>query len=126
MSAMDVVPMLKLPQQWPLVVNATIAMAALAMLDLVGAYAAKEWMLRRGAGMFALGLVAMVLLFWVYASALQFADLAIVTLGWIVLLQVGILVMEAVKYGVHYPAKTWAVVAVIMAAQGYLVLSATA
>jgi len=123
---MDVVPMLKLPQQWPLVVNATIAMAALAMLDLVGAYAAKEWMLRRGAGMFALGLVAMVLLFWVYASALQFADLAIVTLGWIVLLQVGILVMEAVKYGVHYPAGAWAVVAVMMAAQGYLVLSATA
>jgi len=28
--------------------------------------------------------------------------------------------------GVHYPAKTWAVVAVMMAAQGYLVLSATA
>ena len=37
-----------------------------------------------------LGAGAFVVLFWVYASSLQYAELAVVTMGWIVLLQVGI------------------------------------
>ena len=123
-TAMDVVPMLKLPSTWPFVLNATIAMAGLAALDLVGAYAAKEWMLHRSASMLGLGMVSMVLLFWVYASALQFAELAVVTFGWIVLLQLGVLVLDQVKYGVHHPPRTWMVVGIMMAAQGYLVIGA--
>ncbi|MBK6887629.1 MAG: hypothetical protein IPH03_15090 [Tetrasphaera sp.] len=123
MSAMDVVPMLKLPASWPYVVSATVAMGALAALDLLGAFAAKEWMLHRSAWMGALGAASMVLLFWVYASALQFAELAVVTFGWIVLLQIGVLVLDQLRYDVHHSTRTWVAVAVMMAAQGYLVLS---
>ena len=38
-----------------------------------------------------LGAAAFLVLFWVYASALQYAELALVTMGWIVVLQVGLL-----------------------------------
>ena len=125
MTALDAVPMLRLPSSWPLVVNATVAMAALAVIDLVAAYAAKEWVLHRASSMLALGVVSMVLLFWVYASALQFAELSVVTFGWIVLLQLGVLVLDQFKYGVNHPPRTWLVVAIMMAAQGYLVLGST-
>ncbi|HPF81406.1 hypothetical protein [Nostocoides australiense] len=125
MSAMDTLPMLRLPASWPLVVNATLAMTALALIDLVAAYAAKEWVAHRAPAMAGLGACAMVLLFWVYASALQYAELAVVTLGWIVLLQLGVMVLDTLKYGVDYPARTWIIVGGIMAAQGYLVITSS-
>ena len=103
MTALDVVPMLRLPSSWPLVVNATVAMAALAVIDLVAAYAAKEWVLHRASSMLALGVVSMVLLFWVYASALQFAELSVVTFGWIVILQVGVVLLDRYRYGTEMP-----------------------
>jgi hypothetical protein len=123
-TAMDVVPMLRLPASWPFAVNATIAMGTLAVLDLTGAYAAKEWMEHRAVGMLSLGIACMVLLFWVYASALQFADLAVVTFGWIVLLQIGVLLLDQFHYGVPHSSRAWFAVAVMIAAQGYLVLGA--
>ena len=43
MAMLDALPLLKLPSSWPLPVVATLRMAALAALDLVGAFAAKEW-----------------------------------------------------------------------------------
>ena len=88
MAVADMMPLMKAPDSWPLPVTAVVAMAALAGLDLVGAYAAKEWAATRATAMLLLGLGAFVVLFWVYASALQYAELALVTLGWIVVLQV--------------------------------------
>ena len=43
MSVLESLPLIRLPESWPLPVVATLAMASLAALDLVGAYAAKEW-----------------------------------------------------------------------------------
>ena len=123
MAALDVIPLLKLPASWPLPVVATVAMAALAGLDLLGAIAAKEWAERQNVTAIALGVVAFVLLFWVYASSLQYAELAVVTMGWIVLLQVGIVIVDRVHFGtVLGPDKIGALI-IILVAQGYLVLA---
>ena len=55
MAALDVLPLIKLPSSWPLPVVATLAMAALAGLDLLGAIAygaltAYERLAQDGAG----------------------------------------------------------------------------
>lgn len=123
MTAEYIVPLLRAPQSWPTVVTATIAMGALAGLDIAGALAAKEWSINGSSAAAAIGVTSFVLLFWVYASALQYAELAVVTMGWIVLLQVGLLVVDAVRYGVQHSTGQWIASVVIMAAQGYLVLS---
>lgn len=117
--------LLKFPATWPVVVSATLAMALLATLDLGIALCAKEWALRHTTPVLALGVSLSVFLFWVYASALQYADLAVVTLGWIVLLQVGLIVIDVLRYAARPTPAQWLAVAVILAAQGYLVLSST-
>ena len=115
--------LIRLPESWPHTVVAALAMAVLAALDLAGAYAAKEAVLRRSAGMAALGVALFVVLFWVYASSLRYAELAPVTLGWIVLLQVGVLLLDRFRYGTPLSRGQWAAVAVVLAAQLYLVLA---
>lgn len=126
MAALDVLPLIKLPASWPLPVVATLAMAALAGLDLLGAIAAKEWAERQNVTAIALGVLAFVLLFWVYASSLQYAELAVVTMGWIVLLQVGIVIVDRVHFGNVLPADKIGAIVIILVAQGYLVLAPTA
>ena len=123
MATLDALPLLRLPTTWPLPVVATLCMAALAGLDLVGAFAAKEWAENRSAVALGLGAMSFLVLFWVYASSLQYAELAVVTMGWIVLLQVGILVVDRLRFHSDLPAGKLAAVVVILAAQGYLVLA---
>ena len=126
MAALDVLPLIKLPSSWPVPVVATLAMAALAGLDLLGAIAAKEWAEKQNITAIALGVLAFVLLFWVYASSLQYAELAVVTMGWIVLLQVGIVIVDRVHFGNVLPADKIGAIVIILVAQGYLVLAPTA
>ncbi len=123
MAALDALPLLKLPSSWPLPVVATVCMAALAALDLFGAFAAKEWAESKNTAALAVGALSFLVLFWVYASSLQYAELAVVTMGWIVLLQVGILVIDRIVYDSALPAGKLAAVVIILAAQGYLVLA---
>jgi hypothetical protein len=73
-----------------------------------------------------LGIGSFVALFYVYASSLQYADLATVTMGWIVLLQVGLLVLDQLRYDVALRPARWVAVGLILALQAYLVLSPTA
>lgn len=123
MAAQDVIPLMKFPASWPVPVVATVAMAVLAGLDLLGAIAAKEWAERQSIAAIAFGTIASVALFWFYASSLQYAELAVVTMGWIVLLQVGIIIVDRVHFGtVLSPDKIGALV-IILVAQGYLVLA---
>ncbi|SRR5580765_9069727 len=124
MRAAELLPLIRVPSSWPFAVTAVVAMVTLAGLDLLGAYAAKEWSRGRSPAMLALGLVSFLVLFWVYASALQYAELAIVTLGWIVLLQVGLLLIDRWHYGVHLAPTKWAAIVVILAAQAYLLMPA--
>ena len=123
MAVIETLPLIRLPESWPLPVVATICMAALAGLDLLGALAAKEWAESRSALPLGLGALAFVVLFWVYASSLQYAELAVVTMGWIVLLQVGIVLVDRLHFGATLPAGKLAAIVVILAAQGYLLLA---
>ncbi|HET7823257.1 MAG TPA: hypothetical protein VFL10_17180 [Ornithinibacter sp.] len=123
MAMLDALPLLRLPSSWPLPVVATLCMGALAALDLFGAFAAKEWAEKQNTTALGLGALSFLVLFWVYASSLQYAELAVVTMGWIVLLQVGILVVDRVAFDSSLPAGKLAAVVIILAAQGYLVLA---
>jgi phosphatidylserine synthase len=123
MATLDALPLLKLPDSWPLPVVATLCMAALAALDLFGAFAAKEWAESQSNLALVLGALSFLVLFWVYASSLQYAELAVVTMGWIVLLQVGILVIDRLRYDSTLPTGKLVAVVIILAAQGYLVLA---
>ncbi len=98
------------------------AMMGLATLDFVGAVFAKEWALGRSRWVFAAGLLTFALLFAVYALSLRVADLSTVTFGWIVCLQVGLLVFERIRYGVTLPAGKWTAIVAILTLQAYLVL----
>jgi len=114
--------LVRMPDSWPRPLVATVAMLLLAALDLGGAYAAKEAVVRRSGAYAALGAAAFLLLFWVYACSLQYADLAVVTLGWIVVLQIGVIFLNRWRYGAHLPVGAWVAVSLIIVAQAYLLL----
>lgn len=122
MSGFAVFPLLRAPESWPTWAVGAAAMLALAALDLAGALAAKEWASSSRPTALFLGVAAFLTLFWVYASALQYAELALVTMGWIVILQVGLLVIDRFQFGVHLAPGKWVAVVVILVAQGYLLL----
>lgn len=115
--------LIRTPATWPPLLVAVLAMTALAALDLAGAYAAKEAVLRHSSGHAVAGVLAFLALFWVYASSLQYAELAPVTLGWIVILQVGVLLLDAFRYGARLPQGAWVAVVVLLAAQAYLLVA---
>ncbi len=123
MALLDQLPLIRLPETWPLPVVATLAMAALAGLDLIGAYAAKEWAEQKNTLALLVGAFAFLVLFWVYASSLQYAELAVVTMGWIVLLQVGIVLIDRIHFGATLPAGKMAAIVIILTAQAYLLLA---
>jgi cell division protein FtsW (lipid II flippase) len=117
--------LLRAPTSWPTAAVAAVAMLLLAAVDLAGAYVAKEAVVRRSLPWAVAGIALFVLLFYVYASSLQYAELALVTLGWVVVLQVGVLVLDHVRYGNALSADKWVAVAVILAAQAYLLLASS-
>ncbi|WP_088281614.1 hypothetical protein [Kineosporia sp. A_224] len=117
--------LLRAPAGWSPFVVAAVAMVVLAALDLAGAYAAKEAVLRRSPAFAAFGITLFVLLFWVFASSLQYAELAPVTFGWIVVLQVGVVLLDRFHYGQPVPRGHWAAIVLIIAAQAYLLLAPT-
>ncbi len=117
--------LLRAPTSWPTPVVAVVAMLLLGAVDLAGAYVAKEAVVRRSLPWSMAGVALFVLLFYVYASSLQYAELALVTLGWVVVLQVGVLMLDRMRYGNALSADKWAAVAVILAAQAYLLLASS-
>jgi hypothetical protein len=119
------VPLVKAPEAWPFAAVASISMLLLAALDFAAALAAKEWAGHGSARWLLVGIGCFVALFYVYASSLQYADLATVTMGWIVLLQVGLLVLDHLRYDVSLPPARWVAVGLILVLQAYLVLAPT-
>jgi hypothetical protein len=115
--------LIRAPESWPQWVVAVSAMLILAVLDLAGALAAKESVERRSYSLAVFGVVLFVLLFWVYASSLQYAELAPVTFGWIVILQVGVVLVDRFRYDVHLSGGKVAAVLVMLLAQAYLLVS---
>jgi multidrug transporter EmrE-like cation transporter len=98
------------------------AMIVLALLDFIGAVFAKEWADTRQPWWFVAGLVTFMGLFVFYAASLKTAELSIVTIGWVVFLQVGLLLYERVRYGASLPPLKWVAIVLILALQAYLVL----
>jgi hypothetical protein len=122
MSTLELLPLLKAPESWPTWLVGAVAMLALAALDIGGALAAKQWAATGQVTPLLLGAGAFLLLFWVYASALQYAELALVTMGWIVVLQVGLLLIDRFYFGVQLAPGKWVAVVLILVAQGYLLM----
>jgi hypothetical protein len=106
---------------------ALAAMLVLAGLDLLGALLARHWSETNGGAartlFFVGGVATFVLLFTVYAKSLQFADLVPVTFGWIAILQVGLLLIAAIGNSRHVSGTQWAAALVIVALEGFLLLS---
>ena len=126
MSVTDVFPLIKVPAAWSVPVVATLAMVCLAGLDLAGAVLAKEWATNGSVHALVLGAGAFLVLFWVYASSLRYAELALVTMGWVVILQVGLVLVDRWRYGVQLPTGKWVAIVVVLVAQAYLVLAPSA
>src|SRR3954454_1285827 len=123
MSVTHVSPLIKAPEAWPVPVVATLAMVCLAGLDLLGAVLAKEWAENGSVRALVLGAGAFLVLFWVYASSLRYAELSLVTMGWVVMLQVGLVLIDRWRYGVELPPGKWVAIGIVLAAQAYLVLA---
>jgi hypothetical protein len=83
----------------------------------------KEWATERNHWLFAAGLVAFGALFAVYAVSLKLAELSTVTFGWIITLQVGLLLLERIRYAVVLPNGKWAAIVAILVLQAYLILA---
>jgi multidrug transporter EmrE-like cation transporter len=100
----------------------TGAMVVLAGLDFCGALLAKQWADRGSRPCFLIGLATFAVLFAVYARSLKTAELSIVTMGWVVLLQVGLILVDRLRYDVPMSWDKWLAVAVILVLQAYLIL----
>lgn len=98
------------------------AMFALGALDLVGAALARSWSDHRSIITLFGGMAVFALLFVVYGKSLDYAELSTVTIGWIVLLQVGVVVLDRLQ-GVAIPPSRMTAIALILALQAYLTVS---
>jgi hypothetical protein len=125
LSALSI-PAVPIPERWPFPVVATLAMLVLAFLDIAGALIAKAWLANRSLPLFVAGIAVFGLLFWVYGSSLRYADLATVTFGWVVLLQVGLLLIARFRDGVPMGTGRYAAILAILALQAYLILAPAA
>ncbi|MGH2617594.1 MAG: hypothetical protein ACRDJC_20365 [Thermomicrobiales bacterium] len=108
---------------WRLYGLSFAAMLTLAGVDMLGAVLANEWAPRHHPVGVVAGLAAFALLFAVYAARRHVAELAVVTLGWIVFLQDGLQAIDHVRYGVSFPPGTSLAIAAILVLQAYLVLA---
>jgi predicted RND superfamily exporter protein len=103
--------------------RAVAAMVVLAGLDLVGALLARHWSQHRSLVALGGGMAVFALLFAVYGKSLDYAHLTTVTLGWLVLLQLGVMALDGLAGTGTF---TWdRVVAMvgILGLQGYLTLT---
>jgi hypothetical protein len=116
-------PLLRLPEGIPRLVIAVGAMLMLAGLDVVGALLARRWAHGGSLLWFGAGAACFVVLFWVYGSSLRYADLIPVTFGWIVALQVGLMLIQSVRSANAIPPGRWAAAVAIIALEGYLLFS---
>jgi hypothetical protein len=112
----------RFPDSWPQPLILGVCVVVLAGLDFLGALAAAEGIARRSTPLLLAGAGAFLVLFWAYASALQYAELAVVTFGWIVVLQVGLLLLDRFHYDVALTRGQWVAIAVLLIAQTYLLL----
>ncbi len=93
----------------------------LAGLDVTESILAKEWVTHRSPWLLVAGLTASVMLFALFVVAIGYTEMSTVTIGWVVVMQVGLMVTETVRYGVSHPPDRWIVMGAIVCLLGYLV-----
>jgi hypothetical protein len=120
------IPLLPIPTRVPAPLLLAVTALTLAALDLGGAMAAKAWSEHRSLVWFGAGLGLFMVLFWVYGSALRYAELAEVTIAWIVVLQVSLMILDRFAYGVQIPGTKWLAVAGILGLEAFLILAPNA
>lgn len=103
--------------------TAAAAMIVLAGLDFVGALLARRWAHGGSVVWFVAGALCFVVLFWVYGSSLRYADLVVVTFGWIAALQVGLLLVGRVGSTRPLPLHGWLAAGAIILLEGVLIAS---
>lgn len=99
-----------------------VAIVILAALDLLAAFLAKEFSIRPRWVVFAGGIVAFAVLFVVYIKSLAVTELWIVTFGWVVLLEIGVLLVDRIHFGTSIPTYKYVVAAMIVGLQIVLLL----
>lgn len=104
------------------IVPVIAAMVALGALDLIGAALARSWSEHRSMIAMVGGVTVFGLLFVVYGKSLDYAELSTVTIGWVVLLQVGVVVLDRL-HGVAIPPSRLTAIGLILALQIYLTMS---
>jgi len=97
----------------------------LAALDLAGTLLAKEWTVHRAVWQLVGGGAAFLALFVVLVWGLRYAELSMLTLGWIVVLQLAVLMVDRSRYGTQLSVGGWLAVVGILVLQGYLLLGDT-
>jgi hypothetical protein len=117
------IPLLRLPEAVPRPMIAIGAMVLLAGLDLAGAVLARRWAHGGSIVWFGAGLGCFAVLFWVYGSSLRYAELVPVTFGWIVTLQVGLMLIDSTRASNAVPTPHWVAAGAIVALEGYLLFS---
>jgi hypothetical protein len=99
------------------------SMVVLATLDLAGAVLAKRYADHRSWVVLAGGALMFGLLFLVYAHSLSSAELATVTFGWVVFLQIGVVIIDRIQRHVAIPPDRLVCMGGLLLLQGYLLLA---
>jgi hypothetical protein len=97
-------------------------MVLLAGLDFTGTMLAKEWTIHRAAWQLLGGGFAFVALFVALVCGLRYAEMSMLSLGWIVVLQTGLILLDRSRYGFQLSTGGWLAVAAILVLQGYLLI----
>ena len=95
-------------------------MLALAALDFAAALMAQDFADRRRIPTLLIGSALSISLFVVYAVALRLANLSIVTMGWIVMLQVAVIAFDVTRHGLHLRVTQWLAVGLVIVLQVFL------
>lgn len=98
------------------------AMVTLGALDLAGAWLARSWSEHRSTIAMVGGVLVFGLLFVVYGKSLDYAELSTVTIGWVVFLQVGVVVLDRL-HGVAIPPSRLVAIGLILALQVFVTVS---
>ncbi len=106
-------------------VRLILVVTLLVGVDLIGSVAIKEAGLRRSPALAFVGVLAFVCLALVLYLALQYAELTLVSLCWIVLVQVGVMLVDHFLYGVTPGNVQLLAIGVALVALGVALLAPT-
>ena len=98
------------------------AAVVLAALDLLGSYLAKEFSVRPRWLLMAAGVGSFALLFIVYVRSLRIVELWAVTFCWVVLLEVGVLLLDRFRFDTSIPLSKLLVAGLIVVLQVWLLI----